>query len=249
MVEELDLEQIGEKELNARLQAVASRDVQPLHRPQGQVLNAPTKVVLRNTHARHNIAVNVSGTLDVEVQGSAGFYCCGFMNGPTVTVTGNVGWYAADNMLGGKLIVLNNAGSNLAPSMIGGTALVRGSAGSRVGYGLKGGSVIVCGDVGMLTGQQMLGGRIILLGQVGNNTGESMYGGAIFYRRGALAGTGNNVRTRALEAAEVESLAVLFTENDIQADPAEFECLVPKSAKQKFQIFKPELAANEQALS
>src|SRR3972149_4019078 len=111
MVEELDLEQIGEKDLNARLQALAGRG---------------GKVILRNTHARHNIAVNVSGELTIEVQGSAGFYCCGFMNGPTVTVKGNVGWYAADNMLGGKLTVLNNAGSNLAPSMIGGAVIVRG---------------------------------------------------------------------------------------------------------------------------
>jgi len=235
MVEELDLEQIGEKELNARLQALCT----------GVQLNAPTKVILRNTHARHNIAVNVSGALQVEVHGSAGFYCCGFMNGPTVTVTGNVGWYAADNMLGGKLIVHNNAGSNLAPSMIGGTVLVRGSAGSRVGYGLKGGTVVVCGDVGMLTGQQMLGGRIVLLGKVGESTGESMYGGLICYRRGALAGTGSNVRTRPLEAAEAEELALLFAENNLQADPAEFEGLIPKSGKQKFQLFKPQLEARE----
>jgi|CXWL01.1.fsa_nt_gi glutamate synthase domain-containing protein 3 len=234
MVEELDLEQIGEKELNARLQALT---------------NGGHKAILRNTHARHNIAVNVSGTLDITVQGSAGFYCCGFMNGPTVTVAGNVGWYAADNMLGGKLIVLNNAGSNLAPSMIGGTVVVHGSAGSRVGYGLKGGTVLVCGDVGMLTGQQMLGGRIVLLGKVGENTGESMYGGLICYRRGQLAGIGSNIRARPLEAAEAEELAVLLAENDLQADPAEFECLVPKSGKQKYQLFKPELTEREEVVS
>ena len=234
MVEELDLEQIGEKDLNARLQALAGRG---------------GKVILRNTHARHNIAVNVSGELTVEVQGSAGFYCCGFMNGPTVTISGNVGWYAADNMLGGKLLVQNNAGSNLAPSMIGGLVVVRGSAGSRVGYGLKGGTVIVGGEVGMLTGQQMLGGRIVLLGKVGANTGESMYGGVICYRRGQLASAGSNIRVRPLEAAEAEDLAMLFAGNDIQSDPAEFECLVPKSGKQKFQLFKPHLTAREKVSS
>lgn len=230
MVEELDLELVGEKEMNARLQALAGGG----HR-----------VVLRNTHARHNIAVNISGPLDIEVKGSAGFYCCGFMNGPSVCVTGNLGWYAADNMLGGKLVVQNNAGSNLAPSMIGGTVLVRGSAGSRVGYGLKGGTVVVCGDVGMLTGQQMLGGRIVLLGKVGEGTGESMYGGVICYRRGAVAGTGSNVRTRPLEPAETEELSALFAENGVTADLSEFECLVPKSGKQKFQLFKPHLVPRE----
>ncbi|HBY94393.1 MAG: hypothetical protein M5U01_33310 [Ardenticatenaceae bacterium] len=232
MVEELDLEQIGERELNAQLQALAGNGY---------------RVILRNTHARHNIAVNVSGRLEIEVQGSAGFYCCGFMNGPTVLVTGNVGWYAADNMLGGTLSVQQNAGSNLAPSMIGGSVLVRGSAGSRVGYGLKGGTVIVCGDVGMLTGQQMLGGRIVLLGKAGESTGESMYGGVICYRRGALAGTGSNVRTRPLEAADAEALAVLFAEYNIQADLAEFECLVPKSGKHKFHLFKPQLTPRNKA--
>ncbi|MBI4670597.1 MAG: glutamate synthase [Chloroflexi bacterium] len=231
MVQELDLERLDERELNQRLQAL---------------VGSAEQVVLRNTHARHNIAVNIHGALDVVVQGSAGFYCCGFMNGPNVLVTGNVGWYAADNMLGGKLIVQNNAGSNLAPSMIGGTVLVRGSAGSRVGYGLKGGTVIVCGSVGMLTGQQMLGGRIVLLNAVGTNTGESMYGGVIFFRRGALAGAGSNVRVRAPEQTDLEALEWLFAENNIRADPREFECLVPRTGKQSFHIFKPQFEKREQ---
>lgn len=233
MVQELDLEQLDERELNARLQ---------------DFVGSGEQIVLRNTHARHNIAVNVHGALDVVVQGSAGFYCCGFMNGPTVLVTGNVGWYAADNMLGGKLIVQNNAGSNLAPSMIGGTVLVRGSAGSRVGYGLKGGTVVVCGDVGMLTGQQMLGGRIVVLGKVGANTGESMYGGVICYRHGAAAGIGNNVRTRPPEPNDIEALEWLFAENNISADPSEFSFLVPRGGKQKFHIFKPQFELRERVI-
>lgn len=234
MVEEIDLDQVGVQELNARLQALANRDC---------------KVILRHTRARHNIAVNVSGSLEIEVQGSAGFYCCGFMNGPTVTVAGNVGWYAAANMLDGRLTVLNNAGSNLAPAMIGGMVLVRGRAGTRVGYGLKGGVVVVCGDVGALTGQQMLGGRLILLGRVGEQAGESMYGGAIYYQRGRLTGTGNNVCVRPLESADVEWLAALLGEHDLEADPSQFECLAPKSGRQKHQRFRPELAAREEALA
>ncbi len=230
MVEELDIQGLSEAEVNNRLQALAG---------------SGTRTLLTNTHARHNLVVNVSGELDVTIQGSAGFYCCGFMNGPRVTVTGNVGWYAADNMLGGYLVVRNNAGSNLAPSMIGGTVVVHGSAGSRVGYGLKGGSVLVRGDVGMLTGQQMLGGRIVLLGKVGPGTGESMYGGTIYYRRGALAGTGSNIRIRPLEPADCEALAALFAEHGLAADPAEFESLVPKPGKQKFHLFNPQLAARE----
>ena len=240
MAEELDLEQIGGKELNRRLQALASQGLQS---------NAPAKVRLRNTHAGHNIAVNVSGPLDIVVEGSAGFYCCGFMNGPTVTVKGDVGWYAADNMLGGRLTVLNNAGRNLAPSMIGGAVIVRGSAGGRVGYGLKGGTVVVCGEAGLFTGQQMLGGRIVLLGKVGEEAGESMVGGSIFYRKGSLAGIGNNVRSRPIDPAEAESLAVLFIENDLQADPAEFECLAPKGGKQKLQLFNPHLVSREEVAS
>ena len=232
MVEEFDLEKIGERELNARLQALTGQGAQ---------------AVLRNTHARHNIAVNVKGSLDVQVRGSAGFYCCGFMNGPVVTVHGNAGWYAADNMLGGALIVMKNAGSNFAPSMIDGTALVRGSAGSRVGYGLKGGTVVVCGDVGMLTGQQMMNGRIVLLGKVGGNTGESMYGGVICYRKGLLAGIGSNIRARPVEAEDESALAALFMHYEIEFDPKDFECLVPKSGKQKYQIFKPQHRLAESA--
>ena len=240
MVEELDLEQIGAKELNRRLQALASQGLQS---------NTPPKVRLRNPHASHNIAVNVSGTLDIVVEGGAGFYCCGFMNGPTVTVRDDVGWYAADNMLGGRLTVLNNAGRNLAASMIGGTVIVCGSAGSRVGYGLKGGTVVVCGEAGLFTGQQMLGGRIVLLDKVGQEAGESMVGGSIFYRKGSLAGMGNNVRRRPINPAEAESLAVLFIENDLQADPGEFECLVPKGGQPKSQFAQPRPVVREEAAS
>ena len=224
MIEELDILGISEAELNTRLKSLAG---------------GGHKIVLRNTYARHNLIVDVSGDLEIVVEGSAGFYCCRFLNGPVVTVTGSVGWYAADNMLGGKLIVHGNAGSSLAPSMIGGTVLVRGSAGSRTGYGLKGGTVVVCVDVGTLTGQQMLGGRIVLLGQAGENTGESMHGCAIYLRRGALAGAGSHVRARALEPAESESLAALFAEHDLQAEPAEFECLVPKPDRRRFQPLEP----------
>lgn len=224
-IEEFDLEQIGEREMNARLQALTGQGA---------------RAILKNTHARHNIAVNVKGELEIEALGSAGFYCCGFMNGPDVTINGNVGWYAADNMLGGSLVVTKNAGSNFAPSMIGGVALVRGASGSRVGYGLKGGTVVVCGDVGMLTGQQMMNGRIVLLGKVGVNTGESMYGGAIYHRKGMLAGMGGNIRSRPIEAEEESSLAELFARYDIAVDPKDLECLTPKSGKQKFQIFKPQ---------
>jgi methylamine---glutamate N-methyltransferase subunit B len=234
MVEELDLQTCSEAALNARLQALAG---------------GGHKAILRNTQARHNLVVNISGELEVVIEGSAGFYCCGFMNGPAVTVTGNVGWYAADNMLGGRLLVLNNAGSNLAPSMIGGTVVVRGSAGSRVGYGLKGGTILVCGDVGMLTGQQMLGGRIVLLGKAGPGAGESMYGGTIYYRGGGSAGVGSNVRTRALQAADVDELSELFAEYAIQADATAFECLIPKTGKQKFALFQPQLERREKTAS
>jgi len=224
MVEELDVLGMSDVELNTRLQRLAG---------------SGHKIVLRNTHARHNLVVDVSGDLEVVIEGSAGFYCCRFLNGPVVTVTGSVGWYAADNMLGGKLIVRGNAGSSLAPSMIGGTVLVRGSAGSRAGYGLKGGTLIVCGDVGTLAGQHMLGGRIVLLGKAGEGTGESMVGGAITYRPGAIAGAGSHAHARPLEPAESESLAALFAEHHIQAEPGEFECLVPRPGKYRFQRVEP----------
>jgi len=224
MIEELDILGMSEAELNARLRSLAG---------------GGHKVILRNTNARHNLAVDVSGELEVVIEGSAGFYCCRFLNGPMVTVAGSVGWYAADNMLGGKLIVHGSAGSSLAPSMIGGAVLVHGSAGSRAGYGLKGGTVVVCGDVGTLAGQHMLGGRIVLLGKAGEGAGESMVGGAIIYRPGAIADVGSHAHARPLEPAESESLATLFAEHHIRAEPGEFECLVPMPGKHKFRRVEP----------
>jgi formylmethanofuran dehydrogenase subunit C len=93
----------------------------------------------------------------------------------------------------------------------------------------------------------MLGGRIVLLGNVGERTGESMYGGMIFYRRGAVASIGTNIRSRALEPADIEALTTLFVENNLQGDPGEFECLVPRPGKQTYHLFKPEFTARERA--
>ena len=53
-------------------------------------------------------------------------------------------------------------------------------------------------------------------------------------------GLGNNIRSRPVAAEEESSLAELFTQYDIKHDPKDFECLTPKSGKQKFQIFKPQ---------
>lgn len=232
MVEKLDLRGVSVAEANKLLQ---------------EMVGATRRVQIQNPNGRHSIAVNVVGEIEIEVDGSTGFYTCGFMNGPNMFVKGNVGWYAADNMIGGRLVVERNAGSNLAPSMIRGTVYVKGSAGSRVGYGLKGGVVIVGGDVGMLTGQQMMAGRIILLGRGETGTGESMYGGVIHYRKGAIAGMGTNVRERALDEEDLEALKAIFAENELDADPQEFVSLVPLPGKKKYKLFKPAHMADYRA--
>ncbi len=200
-------------------------------------------IEVTNPHSMHNLGTALIGEGEIVVHGSTGFYTGGFLEGPRLIIDGNTGWYSGDNMLRGELIIEKNAGSNCGPSMIGGTLLVKGSTGSRCGFGMKGGDLIVLGDVGRWCGQMTMGGRIVVLGSVGQGLGESMYRGLIHTRDPEVEQKlGGNVEFGPISEEEAASLAELFAQYDIDADPKDFASVRPMtSGRHSYTLFNPVL--------
>ena len=60
---------------------------------------------LRHPGARHNLAVGILAPVKIVIEGSAGYYCGGMIDGPTIEIQGSAGWGAAECMMSGRVIV------------------------------------------------------------------------------------------------------------------------------------------------
>ncbi|MBW2435589.1 MAG: glutamate synthase [Deltaproteobacteria bacterium] len=206
-----------------------------------ELVQQDDEIVVENPHSVHNFATALKGKAKITVEGSAGFYAGGFLQGPTVIIKGNTGLYTGDNMGSGEIIVEMNTGSNCAPSMVGGTILIKGHSGSRAGWGMKGGNLIVCGNVGMWSGKMTLGGRIIILGKVGTGIGESMYGGVIHVLDPDVEEKlGGNVTVKPIAAKEKKEVETLFKKFAIEQSVDSFRSIMPKVyGRHDYVMFKP----------
>ncbi|NQV47289.1 MAG: GXGXG motif-containing protein [Rhodospirillaceae bacterium] len=137
-------------------------------------------IVIKNPLAKHSLCVGILNRLKLEFEGSLGYFGCGLIDGPNITVKGRVGWSCAENMMSGTLVVEKNAGSTFGAAIRGGDLVCKGDVGSRTGIDQKGGTIIVGGNTGAFSGFMMQRGRMIVLGDAGINLGDSMYDGTIF---------------------------------------------------------------------
>lgn len=165
-----------------------------------------TDVTLRNPGAKHSVAVGILARCKIRIEGSLGYFGCGLIDGPEITVTGRTGWSVAENMMSGVVVVDKNAGSLTGAALRGGDVVVRGDVGARTGIDQKGGTILVGGDAGLLTGFMMQRGRQIICGNAGNGLGDSMYDGAI-YVGGKIASLGVDCTEAELTADDDEFLA------------------------------------------
>ena len=133
-----------------------------------------------NPGAKHSLGVGILSRLNLQFEGSLGYFGCGLLDGPNVVITGRVGWSCAENMMSGTVIVKKNAGSTFGAAIRGGDLVCHGDVGSRTGIDQKGGTIIVGGKTGAFSGFMMQRGRMIILGDAGKNLGDSMYDGTIF---------------------------------------------------------------------
>ncbi len=149
------------------------------------------KLIIDNPDSRHNICAGLTEDVDIEINGSAGYFVGTMVHGPRIHINGNAGWFAGDNMTNGELVIEGTAGDGAGQGIYGGTVIVKGSVGSRTGEIMKGGTVIIGGNSGFMTGLLMMGGRLIILGDVTEDVGESIMRGSI-YVLGSVKSLGKN---------------------------------------------------------
>ena len=142
----IDAKDMAEKELNRTIKE------QAVHHD---------KLIIDNPESRHNICAGLIEDVDIEINGSAGYFVGTMVNGPKIHINGT-------------------AGDGAGQGIYGGTVIVKGNTGSRTGEIMKGGTVIIGGNSGFMTGLLMMGGRLIILGDVTDDVGESIMRGSIF---------------------------------------------------------------------
>jgi methylamine---glutamate N-methyltransferase subunit B len=153
-------------------------------------------IKIQNPGAKHSLGVGILNRLNLEFEGSLGYFGCGLIDGPNVRITGRVGWSCAENMMSGKVVIEKNAGSTFGAAIRGGDLVSKGDVGARTGIDQKGGTIIVGGRTGAFSGFMMQRGRMIVLGDAGKNLGDSMYDGLIY--------VGGKIEYLGVDAVEVE---------------------------------------------
>ncbi|MBA2492258.1 MAG: GXGXG motif-containing protein [Gammaproteobacteria bacterium] len=186
---ELDAAELENKAINLRIRELMSQGF--------------GTIMVRNPGAKHSLGVGILNRLQLEFDGSLGYFGCGLIDGPNVRIKGRVGWSCAENMMAGTVVIEKNAGSTFGAALRGGDLVCKGDVGSRTGIDMKGGTIIVGGRTGMNSGFMMQRGRMVILGDAGNNLGDSMYDGTIYI--------GGKAQSLGVDAVEGE-----MTDVDIQ---------------------------------
>jgi len=168
------------------------------------------KLVIENPESKHNICAGLSEDIDIQINGSAGYFVGTMVNGAKIHITGNAGWFAGDNMTKGELIIEGTAGDGAGQGIYGGTVIVKGSTGSRTGEIMKGRTVIIGGNSGYMTGLLMMGGKLIILGDVTDDVGESIMRGTI-YVLGNVKSLGKNALMEKTSLKDQNELKEILT--------------------------------------
>ena len=163
---EIDAQSLSQEEVNAEIRRLMSDGV--------------GTITVRNPGAKHSLGVGILSRLNLHIDGSLGYFGCGLLDGPNVTVSGRVGWSCGENMMAGTILIKKNAGSTFGAAIRGGDLVCKGDVGSRTGIDQKGGTIIVGGRTGAFSGFMMQRGRMVILGDAGKNLGDSMYDGTIY---------------------------------------------------------------------
>ena len=182
---EIDAAEMDNKVVNARIRELMSEGY--------------GTITVTNPGAKHSMGVGILNRLQLNIDGSLGYFGCGLIDGPNVHITGRVGWSCAENMMAGTVVVEKNGGSTFGAALRGGDLVCKGDVGSRTGIDMKGGTIIVGGRTGMNSGFMMQRGRMVILGDAGPNLGDSMYDGTIY-----IAGKFHSLGVDAVEGEMTE---------------------------------------------
>ena len=209
-VETVDLAVTPLRELNQRLHDLQKGTAGPRH----------WRVV--NPNGAHAIACGLDASVEVEIEGHAGYYCAGMNKQATVRVRGNVGTGAAENMMSGQVIVDGSASQSAGATGRGGLLVVHGDASARCGISMKGIDIVVRGSVGHMSGFMAQTGRLVVCGDAGEALGDSIYE-AHLYVLGSVAGLGADCVEKEMRENHVSELTELLAEAGVDdLDPSGF---------------------------
>ena len=202
----IDAKNMDEKELNRAIKEHAQ---------------SYDKLIINNPESRHNICAGLTEDVEIEINGSAGYFVGTMVNEPKIHINGNAGWFAGDNMTEGELIIEGTAGDGAGQGIYGGTVIVKGSTGSRTGEIMKGGTVIIGGNSGFMTGLLMMGGRLIILGDVTDDVGESIMRGTI-YVLGDVKSLGKNATMENPTSEDQQELKEILTKYNFELEDEDY---------------------------
>jgi len=118
------------------------------------------KIFTNCSKTTHNIGYK--NTKNIDVNGNAGNWVGGYMEGGEITVNGNVGDWIGNEMKDGKITI-------------------NGNVGRWVGWGMKDGKITINGNVGDWVGLVMRDGKIYLNGDY-KSLSDYIYGGNIYHK-------------------------------------------------------------------
>jgi methylamine---glutamate N-methyltransferase subunit B len=215
---ELSCAELSVREINAALRELPDGSVVRICEPRG----------------RHNIAVGLTGRLDITIAGNAGYFVAGLCDGPDVSVEGFVGWSVAENLQSGTVRVHGNASECAGASARGGLIVIEGDASSRAGISLKGGTIAIAGNAGHMSGFMAQAGTILIGGDAAESLGDSLYE-AIIYVGGKVRSLGADARVSELDAEDIRLVGELIRSAGFRHISAEDVTKI-SSAKQLYQF-------------
>jgi glutamate synthase domain-containing protein 3 len=202
-----------------------SRPLREVNREIRAAVAAGHTVHVDETLSRHNLAVALQGTGTAILEGSAGYYCAGLLDGPNVIVRRNTGWGTAEAMAKGSVTVEGNAGMSAGASIRGGLLHIKGNAGPRAGIAQKGGDIVIEGNAGYSCAFMGHHGRLIVLGDTADAAGDSLWGGSVWVA-GKIGGLGVDTKVVEPEAAELAEVEALLGGLDLAAAGRDWKKIV-----------------------
>ncbi|MFT4608253.1 MAG: glutamate synthase domain-containing protein 3, partial [Urechidicola sp.] len=77
-------------------------------------------ITVLNPRAKHSLGVGIINKLNLNFEGSLGYFGGGCTDGANIHISGRVGWSCAENMMAGTIVIEKNAGSLFGAAIRGG---------------------------------------------------------------------------------------------------------------------------------
>jgi glutamate synthase domain-containing protein 3 len=174
-----------------------------------------------NPRGAHALAAGINSQIEVEIEGSVGYYCAGMNQLGTVRVDGNASTGLAENMMSGLVHITGSATMSAGASGNGGLLVIEGNSGARCGISMKGVDIVVGGNVGHMSAFMGQAGNLVVLGDAAADLGDSCYEPNIFVR-GDVESLGADCTEKDLRPEHVDTLTRLLESSGLSADPRDF---------------------------